>query len=157
MILRPGYFYENNYGTLALIKHQGINGGAIEPTVAMPTIGAADIGEVAAEALRKSDFSGVAVRELRGPRDLTMTEVTSLLGKAIGKPELPYVRFPDEGYVQGLTSAGFHPDAARAFLEMAQAFNAGLIQSRPEAEKIRTRTSFEAFADTFAQAYRAAA
>ena len=69
LILRPGYFYENNYGTLALIKHQGINGGAIDPGVAMPTIAAADIGDVAAEALRTADFSGVVVRELTGPRD----------------------------------------------------------------------------------------
>ena len=73
----------------------------------MATIAAADIGGVAAEALRKADFSGVVVRELIGPRDLTMPEATGLIGKAIGKPDLPYVRFPDEGYVAGLESAGF--------------------------------------------------
>ena len=127
LILRAGYFYENSYGTLGLIKHQGINGSAIEPGVAMPTIAAADIGNVAAEALLKSDFSGVVVRELTGPRDLTMAEVTGLLGKAIGKPDLSYVRFPDEGYVAGLEGAGFAPDAARLFLEMATAFNKGLV------------------------------
>ncbi|MES1207921.1 MAG: NAD(P)H-binding protein [Pseudomonadota bacterium] len=156
LILRPGYFYENNYGTLGLIKHQGINGGAIEPDVAMPTIAAADIGWVAAEALRSGDFSGTVVRELTGPRDLTMVEVTRALGKAIGKPDLPYVRFPDDGYVEGLKSAGFAPDAARLFLEMAQAFNKRLVGPQPGTEKIRTTTTFESFADAFGQAYRAA-
>ena len=156
LILRAGYFYENSYGTLGLIKHQGINGSAIEPGIPMPSIAAADIGDVAAEALLKSDFSGVVVRELTGPRDLTMAEVTGLLGKAIGKPDLPYVRFPDEGYVAGLESAGFAPDAARLFLEMATAFNKGLVGPQPGTEKVRTATSFEAFADGYAQAYRAA-
>ncbi len=156
LILRPGYFYENSYGTLGLIKHQGINGGAIEADVAMPTIAAADIGGAAAEALRGADFSGTVVRELTGPRDLTMTEVTRALGKAIGKADLAYVRFPDDGYVEGLKSAGFSPDAARLFLEMAQAFNKGLVRSQPGTEKIRTTTTFESFADGFGQAYRAA-
>ncbi len=156
LILRAGYFYENSYGALGLIKHQGINGGAIEPGVVMPTIAAADIGNVAADALLKSDFSGVVVRELTGPRDLTMAEVTGLLGKAIGKPDLSYVRFPDEGYVAGLESAGFSPDAARLFLEMATAFNKGLVGRQAGNENVKTATSFESFADGYAQAYRAA-
>ncbi|HVY37507.1 MAG TPA: NAD(P)H-binding protein [Polyangia bacterium] len=156
LILRPGYFYENSYGTLGLIKHQGINGGAILPDVPIPTIAAADIGGAAADALRRGDFSGTVVRELSGPRDLTMAEATRILGKAIGKPDLAYVQFPDEGYVEGLKSAGFAPDAARLFLEMSQAFNNGLVRPQPGAEKLRTTTTFEAFADVFAQAYRAA-
>ena len=85
-----------------------------------------------------------------------MAEATRILGKAIGKPELPYVRFPDDGYVEGLKGAGFAPDAARLFLEMAQAFNAGLVRSQPGSEKVRTTTTFESFADTFALAYRKA-
>jgi uncharacterized protein YbjT (DUF2867 family) len=156
LILRPGYFYENSFGTLGLIKQQGINGGAIEPEIPLPIIATADIGQVAAEALRKSDFTGTVVRELTGPRDLTMTEMTRLLGQAIGKPDLPYVRFPDEGYVQGLAAAGFDPGAARLFLEMAQGFNQGVVRPLPGHERLRTATTFEAFAAAFARAYRAA-
>jgi uncharacterized protein YbjT (DUF2867 family) len=155
-ILRPGYFYENNYGTLGLIKAQGINGGAIDPDVAMPTIAAADVGGAAAEALRETRAAGVAVRQLVGPRDVTPTEATRLIGKAIGKADLAYVRFPDEGFVKGLEAAGFHPDAARLFLEMALAFNKGIVGPLPGHEKVRTATTFEAFADGYAQAYRGA-
>jgi uncharacterized protein YbjT (DUF2867 family) len=155
LVLRPGYFYENSYGTLALIKHQGINGGAIEPSTPMTTIAAHDVGVAAAQALIKSDFSGVVIRELAGPRDVTMTEVTSAIGKAIGKPDLPYVRFPDQGFVDGLKAAGFAQDAAELFLEMAQAFNQGLLRTQPGSEKVRTSTSIDAFADSYAQAYRA--
>ena len=125
LILRPGYFYENNYGTLGLIKHQGINGGAIDPDVPMVMVAAADIGSAAADALKKSDFSGTVVRELAGPAEVTMKQATRALGTVIGKSDLAYVRFPDQGYVDGLKGAGFDPEAARLFLEMAQAFNRG--------------------------------
>jgi len=155
-ILRPGYFYENYYATLGLIKQQGINGGAIDPDLALPTIAAADVGSAAAEALLEANAAGVVVRELTGPRDLTPTEATRLIGKAIGKPGLPYLRFPDDGYVKGLESAGIHPDAARLFLEMAQSFNKGVVHPQPGNEKVRTATTFESFADGYAQAYRAA-
>ena len=85
-----------------------------------------------------------------------MVEVTGLLGKAIGKPDLAYVRFPDDGYVEGLKGAGFDPSAAQLFLEMARAFNKRLVGTQPGTEKARTTTPFESFADVFAQAYRAA-
>jgi uncharacterized protein YbjT (DUF2867 family) len=156
LILRPAYFYENSYGSLGLIKTQGVNGGATEPNVAMTMIAAHDIGVAAAQALIKRDFAGVVVRELSGPRALTMIEVTRILGKAIGKPDLAYVRFPDDAYVEGLKSAGFAPDAARLFLEMSNAFSRGVLKPQPGSQRVTTATTFETFADSFAQAYRAA-
>ena len=38
LLLRPGYFFENFYQTLGLIKHQGINGSAIAPDVPISMI-----------------------------------------------------------------------------------------------------------------------
>jgi uncharacterized protein YbjT (DUF2867 family) len=156
LLLRPGYFYENLYGSLGLIKGQGINGGVTEPSAPMTMIAARDIGVVAAEALKKQDFKGVTVRELSGPRQVSMGEATQILGRAIGKPELPYVQFPDAGFVQGLVAAGFSEDAARLFAEMGNGFNKGLVASQPGSQKVTTPTTFEAFADEFARAYRAA-
>jgi uncharacterized protein YbjT (DUF2867 family) len=155
LLLRPGYFYENLYGSLGLIKGQGINGGVINPDTPMTMIASRDIGAVAAEALEKQDFSGVTVRELAGPRLVSMGEATRILGRAIGKPDLPYVQFPDAGFVQGLSAAGFSEDAARLFAEMGNAFNQGLVAPQPGSQKVTTSTTFEAFADEFARAYRA--
>jgi hypothetical protein len=39
---------------------------------------------------------------------------------------------------------------------MATAFNKGLVGRQPGNETVRTSTSFESFADGYAQAYRAA-
>ena len=52
--------------------------------------------------------------------------------------------------------AAFAEKFAALFLEMAQAFNKGIVRPQAGNEKVRTATSFEAFADGFAQAYRAA-
>ena len=156
LILRPGYFYENQYGTLGLIKQQGINGGATAPDVPVTMIAAHDIGVVAAQALIRRDFSGVSVRELGGPRRLTMTEATRILGRAIGKPDLNYVQFPDAGFIEGLKANGFSDDAARLFAEMSQAFNRGAVGPQAGNQQVTTPTTFEAFADEYARAYNAA-
>ena len=88
--LRPGYFFENMVVTLGLVKAQGIDGGALAPDLAFPQIATQDIARVAAEALRKRDFKGFSVRELTGPRDLTMREATKKSsGRRWGSPSSP--------------------------------------------------------------------
>src|SRR5262245_6091299 len=94
LILRPGVFFENCYAVLDLIRHQGINGGAVAADVELPMIATRDIADVAARALTARDWTGVVVQELLGPRDLTYAEVTRILGPLLAKPDLPYVPFP---------------------------------------------------------------
>lgn len=156
LILRPGYFFENHFGSLGLIKAQGVNGGAIAPHVTFPQIATRDIGAVAADALLQGDFKGAVVRELLGPRDLSMAEATRIIGAKIGKPHLEYVQFPDDAFIGGLVQAGFSKGVAQLFVEMAQAINAGKVRSL-EGRNARnsTPTAFESFADSLAQAYRA--
>lgn len=154
LLLRPGYFYENHFGSLGLIKAQGVNGGATAPDVPVVQISSRDVGEAAAKALIDGDFSGVSVRELCGPRDLTFTEATAILGSKIGKPELKYVQFPDEGVVAGLTSAGFSESLARAFVEMSHAFNARkVVPHQPRTPATTGKVTFESFAEAWGQAY----
>lgn len=154
LILRPGYFYENAYGNLGLIKHQGINGGAIQPDVPVDMTGARDIGEAAARALVAGDWTGVAVREVLGPRALTMREVTRAIGSAIGKPELAYVQFPDADFAGALVGAGFALPIAESFVEMSHAINDGRMSSVQGRGKAYAGTAtIEQFAEGFAQAY----
>ncbi|HEX3695269.1 MAG TPA: NAD(P)H-binding protein [Polyangia bacterium] len=157
LFMRPGFFYENHFGSLGLIKSQGINGGATAPDVPITTLAASDIGEAVASALAKRDFSGIIVRELCGPRDLTMAEATRILGSKIGKPDLGYVQFPDDGFIAGLESAGFSHSMATLFAEMSHAFNARKVKPhQPRTPANTGTTTFESFAEIFAQAYQAA-
>jgi len=158
ILLRPGYFFENLYASVPLIQQQGINGSAIAPDVKMSMIATRDIGPVAAAALAAKDFSGVQVRNLLGPRDYTMVEVTRILGAKIGKPDLAYVQFPYEAFGAALEQAGLTKDMARLYVEMSRAFNAGIVKPvggrTPEST---TPTPFESFASELAAAYGAGA
>ena len=157
LILRPGYFFENFYETLSLIKHQGINGGAIAADVPIPMIATRDIAAVAAQALKARDFKGVVVRELLGERDLTHAEATRILGARIGRPDLKYVQFPYADFVAALTGMGLSRNVAELYSEMARALNEGKVKSREgRTPSNTTPTRFEDFAEGLAQAYMAA-
>lgn len=156
LILRPGYFFENFYGSLGLIKNMGVNGGAIEPNVKISMVATADVGAVAAKELLRASFRGIVMRELLGPRDLALEEATKIFGQAIGKSDLAYERFPDEDFRAGLVRMGFSKGMAEAFLEMSHAFNAGKIRSLEGRNRRNTTpTRFETFAQQLAAAYRA--
>lgn len=156
LVLRPAYFSENFYETLGLIRSQGINGGAIAPDVVFPMIATRDIADAAAQALRRRDWTGVVVRELLGPRDVTFAEATRILGARLGKPDLPYVQFPYADFTASLVQMGVSQNVAGLYAEMSRAINEGTVKSlegrRPENT---TRTTFEEFAETLAHAYEA--
>ena len=157
LLLRPGYFFENFHASLPMIRHQGMNGGAIAPDVKMAMIATRDIGMAAAAAIAARDFSGVEVRNLLGPRDLSLAEATRILGAAIGKPDLAYVQFPYDAFAAALVQAGLTPDLARLYAEMAKAFNDGIVKvvgGRTAAST--TPTTFESFAKELAAAYASA-
>lgn len=90
--------------------------------------------------------SGVQVRELLGQRDISYGECTRILGKQLGRPDLPYVQLPYEEMAGMLRDAGFSADLASRYAELARAINDGAVKSlegrRPENT---TATSFEAF------------
>jgi uncharacterized protein YbjT (DUF2867 family) len=156
LFLRAGYFYENAFGSLGMIKGMGINGGAIAPDIPVTMVASRDIAEIGARALRARDFTGVDVRYAVGPRDYSMRDVTQILGRAIGRPDLQYQQFPPEAFIQGLQQAGLADDSARLFAEMAQALNEGrMTPLDPRDESNTGATTFEEFASALAAAYQA--
>ncbi len=157
LILRPASFFENFYAVLGLIKHQGINGGAVAPDLQIPMIATRDIADVAVRALKARDWTGVVVRELLGPRDLTYEEATRIIGAHIGKPDLQYVQFPYADFAPSLVQMGISQNMAGLYAEMARAFNEGKIKPREgRRPENTTPTKFEDFAEVLARAYQAA-
>jgi uncharacterized protein YbjT (DUF2867 family) len=154
--LRPAYFMENELPGAEIIRNMGFFGSALRPELKIPMIATQDIGAYAAERLQKLDFSGKSTQELLGPRDLTRTEITAILGQAIGKPDLQYVQFPYDQFEQALEQKGVTPKTARLYVEMAESFNDGLaVGEEPRSAANTTPTTFETFArEVFAPAYR---
>ena len=158
LLLRPVSFFENFHETLGLIKHEGINGDSVAADLAIPMVATRDIADVAAKALKARDWKGVVVRELLGPRDLSYSEATHIIGKRIGKPDLQYVQFSYADEAKALVQAGMSPSFANLYVEMTRAFNEGKVKPlMGRTPENTTPTRFEDFAGELARAYAAAA
>ncbi len=153
--LRAAYFMENNLAAIGMIQGMGIFGHALLPDLKMPMIATPDVGQYAAQRILDLDFSGKETRELLGERDLTMTEVTAVIARGIGKPDLRYEQLAYDQLAQGLIQMGFSPKKAAVYIEMFQAINDGVLAAQePRSAENTTRTSFETFVqDVFVPAY----
>ena len=81
-----------------------------------PWVSTLDIAAAIAEEM-ETPFEGRTVRYIASD-ELSPNEVASILGEAIGKPALQWVVVPDEQFLNNLLAAGFHPSAARGFVDM---------------------------------------
>jgi uncharacterized protein YbjT (DUF2867 family) len=157
--LRPAYFMENHLWSIPVIRSQGISGSPIRADVPIPMVATKDIAEAASRLFLQGTFTGHSIRYLLGPRDLTMSEATRILGEAIGKPDLMYVQFPEADARKAMLGMGMSGGVAETMLEMQRAFNAGRIRPTQERNAENTTpTTMEEFAGTvFINAYRTAA
>jgi uncharacterized protein YbjT (DUF2867 family) len=153
--LRAAYFMENNLAAIGMIRRTGIFAGALPPDLKLPMIATRDVGDYAAKRLLSLDFSGKQTRELLGERDLSMTELTAVIARGIGKPDLRYEQFPFDQVQLALTQMGIPPQTAAVYIEMYKAINAGVVAAQePRSPENSTPTSFERFVqDVFAAAY----
>ena len=132
----------------------GINGSTVKKDLAMPMVATKDIAHRAAEHFLTLDFKGIQVEYLLGPKDVTYNEVTQVLGKAISKPELPYVEFKYEDAEKAMIGAGLSESYAKGLVELQKSMNEGiLIPAGIRTKESSTPTSIEEFSKTFAQAY----
>lgn len=154
--LRPTFFMENLLNNIHLIKTKGINGTPLKGDLALPVVATKDIARVASEYLLGLGFKGVLVRELLGQRNITMTEMTQILGKAIGLDNLQYVQLSYEDAMRSMIEAGFSRDVAQSLLQLYMSINQGIvILGNKRTNNNTTETPFEEFAETFAAAYSA--
>jgi uncharacterized protein YbjT (DUF2867 family) len=154
--LRPTFFMENLLHNVHLIKTKGINGTPLRDDLALPVVATKDVAKVASEYLLEMGFKGIVVRELLGQRNITMSEMTKILGKAIGMNNLQYVQLSFEEAERSMIEAGFSLDVAQSLLQLYRSINEGIvIVGTKRTYENTTETPFEEFAETFAAAYGA--
>jgi uncharacterized protein YbjT (DUF2867 family) len=156
LYLRAGYFMENIFPQVGVIRMLGSMAGPVRPDLKLPMIATRDIGDAAAEALVRGDFRGKQTRELQGQRDIDYIEAASVIGQTIGKPSLGYIQAPDDQLRAAMVQMGMSANMADLILEMAGALNSGHMKTlEPRAAANTTPTSFETFVtEEFAPAYR---
>jgi uncharacterized protein YbjT (DUF2867 family) len=156
LYLRAGYFMENTLPQVNAIRQMGSVAGPLRPDLKVPMIATRDVGNMAADNLLHPAIRGKQTRELLGQHDLTYTEVATIIGKAIGRPDLGYVQVADEQFRSVLVQMGMSDQVARLLLEMTAALNSGKMRARePRTPQNSTPTSLETFvAEVFVPAYQ---
>jgi len=84
-----------------------------------------------------------------------MTEVTAVIARGIGKPDLRYEQFSYDQVQQVLTQMGLPSKSATLYIEMCKPMPAGVVAPKePRSPENGTLTSFEnSLQDVFAAAY----
>jgi uncharacterized protein YbjT (DUF2867 family) len=157
LFLRPSYFYYNFFGQIPMIKQMNIMGANLgEGNTKLVLTHTSDIADAAAEELMALQFTGTTVRYIASD-ERTVNEIASILGKAVGNEQLPWVSFSDEQMKGGLLQAGLGEVFAEGYTVMGAAIRNGEMQS----DYLNNRPArlgnvkLEDFAKEFAAAYSA--
>jgi len=151
--LRAGFFYNNFYANVNMIKHMGILGSNYAASNHLPLVNPADISDAAAEEIQRP-FAGNSIRYVVSDEQ-TAGEVATILGAAIGKPELKWVEFSDGDALAGMKQAGLPEEIAKNYAEMGAAVRESklwddYIEHKPA---VLGKRKFAEFAREFAAAY----
>lgn len=152
--LRPGIFYNNFLSNIGMIQNMGIIGGNYGQDARLILVHPIDIAEVAAEELMNLSFTGKSIRYIASD-ERTTNEVAAVLGKVIGKNDLPWVNFIDEESFAGMQQAGVPDEIAKNYTEMGAAVRSGEMFSDYNANRPTSwgKTKLEDFAQYFAEVY----
>ena len=106
-----------------MIKNMGIIGNNYSD-VLLPLVHPKDIAMAAFEKLSTLGFTGKNVEYVVSD-EYTTNEIAGILGAAIGKPDLQWIKFSDEHALSGMVQAGLTQDVAQKLVEMGQAVQSG--------------------------------
>lgn len=151
--LRAGFFYNNLYHDAAKIRNLGILGANYPAAIQIPLVHPSDIAAAAATALEATDTGKKVVYVVSDCR--MPAELASVLGTAIGKPQLPWVEFTDEASSEGMLKAGLPEEIAGLYTEMGAGLRSGQITENflQSGAPVTGLVKLEAFAREFAAAY----
>jgi uncharacterized protein YbjT (DUF2867 family) len=145
--VRPAYFMENTLGQADAVTQMGHTAGPLRPELKFPIIAATDIGDFVGDALARLDFSGHQIHELHGQRDLSYSEMTAIIGKAIGKPDLEYAKLTADQFRGALVQMGMSANMADLLVELTDSMNSGHTKMlEPRSPQNTTPTTYETFA-----------
>ncbi len=158
VILRPTFFMENHFASIASIATMGTIFAPIAGDVRFPQIATRDIAARAAALLGDGTWTGQRVLGLHGPADLDYERTTQIIGEALGRP-VRFVQVTGEQAKQAMVGGGMPAYIADAYVEMYGAMGSGVFQqAEPRTPETTTPTTLQHFAtDTLKPAIDAAA
>lgn len=150
--MRPVGFYYNLFGFIQTIKTQGVIATNYGGDDKKPWVSPIDIASVAAEELATPSV-GRKVRYVASD-EVSCNELATILGTAIGKPDLKWVAIPDEQLLNGMVASGMNPKIAAGLVEMNAAGQTGKLyedydRNRPQLGRTKLTEFAKEFADAF--------
>jgi uncharacterized protein YbjT (DUF2867 family) len=150
--MRPVGFYYNLLSQIPLIKSQGfmaINYGGAQKK---PWVSPIDIAAAIAEEM-ESPFKGRKVRYVAS-EEISSDEIASILGSAIGKPDLKWIVISDEQQEKAMVSFGINPVIAAGLVEMNAAIRSGeLFEDYYKHRPVLGKVKIKDYAPEFAAIY----
>lgn len=151
--MRPTSFFYNLYGYTDSIKNHGVIAANYGAEDVVPWVSPVDIAAAIAEEI-ETPLAGRKVRYVASD-ERTCSDTASVLGAAIGKPDLNWIIVSDEQMQNGLEAAGMNPKIAAGLVEMYAGFHSGLLSEdyHRHKPKVLGKVKLEDFAKEFAAAY----
>lgn len=152
--MRPTSFYYNLLGYSQMIKAQDVITANYGADDVIAWVSPKDIAAAIAEEL-ETPMNGRKVRYVAS-EELTGNETASILGEAIGKPDLKWLLTSDEQTLNGLKSVGMNPEIAAGLVEMYAGLHSGLLAEDYYRNKpaVMGKVKLVDFAKEFAAAFK---
>jgi len=152
--IRPVGIYDNLYGFVPMIKNMGLISSNYGAGDKLAWVSPIDIAAAIAEEL-VTTFVGRKARYVASD-ELTGNDTASVLGVAIGKPDLKWTLISDEQMQSGLEGAGMSARNAAGLVEMFASQHSGVLTedyylNRPA---VMGKVKVKDFAKEFAVAYK---
>jgi uncharacterized protein YbjT (DUF2867 family) len=150
--MRPVGFYNNLLGFIPAIKTQGMIVSNYGGEDKKPWVSPIDIAAAVAEEIT-TPFVGRKVRYVAS-EEITCIEIASILGAAIGKPDLKWIMIPDEQLLNGMIAAGMNARVAAGLVEMNASSHSGKLYEDYYLHKpVLGKVKIKEFAREFAMVY----
>lgn len=152
--MRPVGFYYNMFAFIPTIKAQGAIYANYHSGYKEPWVSTLDIASVIAEEITQP-FTGRHTRYIASD-ELNSDELVSILGEAIGKPDLTWVQLPDEQILNGLLGIGMNKTVAEGLVEMNAGRRGGVLyedynRHKPVLGKVKVKDFAKEFAAVYNQ------
>jgi uncharacterized protein YbjT (DUF2867 family) len=152
--MRPVGFYYNLLGFVPMIKNTGIIASNYGVEKMLIWVSPIDIAAAIAKELETPPVSRKVIYVASD--ELTGDETASILGAAIGKPDLKWVIIPNEQMQAGLEAVGMKPEIAAGMVEMFASQQSGLLtedyyRNKPALGKVKLADFAKEFAAVYNQ------
>ncbi|MFI2744297.1 NAD(P)H-binding protein [Zhouia sp. PK063] len=151
--MRPVGFYTNMFSFIPNIKSKNIIIANYGGDTKMPWVSPLDIATVIAKEM-ESYFEGRSFQYIASD-EISPNEIATILGNALGKPDLKWIEVTDEELLQTWLSIGFNKQIASGFIEMQSSKNTGaLYEDYYKHKPLLEKTKLSEFAKQFAEVYQ---